>query len=155
MKQFFSGKVMSLLDTTAVTCVSGQMTAIGGLESPLPSYISVRPPITCTGDSQKKLEWLRRKRRFQAFLTPHLGLSDLIPKSLPIREVNKIFTLSGAYQRGSRDDHFLAAFYFLSEVIFASLGATGTKRGTTQLPSCMYEANFATVVCVATQEPAT
>ena len=73
-----------------------------------------------------------QKKTFSGFfLTPHLGLSDLIPKFLPIREVNEIFTASYAYQRGSRDDHFLTAF--LSEVISASLGATGTKCGTTQL----------------------
>jgi hypothetical protein len=56
MDQFSSGKVMSLLETIAVTCVSGQITVIGGLESPLPSYLSVHSPITCTGFSQKKLE---------------------------------------------------------------------------------------------------
>lgn len=65
------------------------MTEIGGLESPLPSYLSVHSPITCTGFSQKKLEWLHRKG---LFLTPHLGLSYLIPKSLPIRDVNEIST---------------------------------------------------------------
>jgi hypothetical protein len=92
MEQFSSGKIMSLLETISVTCVSA---AIGGLESPLPSYLSVHSPITCTGFSQKKLE-LRRKR---PFLTPHLGLSDLISKSLPIREVDKISTPSNAYQR--------------------------------------------------------
>jgi hypothetical protein len=52
MEQFSSGKVMSLLGTIAVTYVSA---AIGGLESPLPSYLSVHSPITCTGFSQKKL----------------------------------------------------------------------------------------------------
>ena len=55
---------------------------------------------------------------------------DPIPKSLPIREVNEI-SPSNAYQRGQEIDHFLTAF--LSEVIFASLGTTGAKRGTTQL----------------------
>jgi hypothetical protein len=34
---------------------------------------------------KKKLEWLRRKRPLQALLIPHLGLSDLIPKFLPIK----------------------------------------------------------------------
>ena len=39
MEQFSSGKVMSLLETIAVTYVSP---AIVGLESPFPSYLSVQ-----------------------------------------------------------------------------------------------------------------
>jgi hypothetical protein len=45
-------------------------------------------------------EEARRLRTKRPFLTPHLGLSNLIPKSLPIRELNEISTPSYAYQRG-------------------------------------------------------
>lgn len=59
MEQFSSGKVMSLLETIVVTCVNA---AIGGLENPLPSYLSVHSPITCTGFSQKKLDSVTQKK---------------------------------------------------------------------------------------------
>jgi hypothetical protein len=132
MEQFSSGKVMSLLDTIAVTCVSDQMTTIGGLEPfALLSQCSLTDYLH--GIFPEETRVVTQKKTFSGFFdsAPTVGLSDLIPKFLPIREVNEIFTPSYAYQRGSRDDHFLTAF--LSEVIFASLGATGTKCGTTQL----------------------
>ena len=64
MEQFSSGKVMSLLETIAVTCVSA---AIGGLESPLPSYLGVHSPITCTGFTQKKFQSVTQKKAISGF----------------------------------------------------------------------------------------
>jgi hypothetical protein len=60
MEQFSSEKVMSLLETIAVTCVSA---AIGELESPLPSYLGVHSPITRTGFTQKKVESVTQKKK--------------------------------------------------------------------------------------------
>jgi hypothetical protein len=86
MEQFSSGKVMSLLETSCYLCQRRDW----GIGKPF-ALLSQCPARDLPRRNSNRL---RRKR---PFLTPHLGLSDLIPKSKPIREVNEI-TPSYAYQ---------------------------------------------------------
>jgi hypothetical protein len=98
MEQLSSGKVMSLLETMAVTCVSGQTTATG-LEDrkalyPLISAFA-HPLIHARYFPRRNLSRLRRKR---SFLAPHLRSNPQNP--WPIREADEISAPSYAYQRG-------------------------------------------------------
>ncbi len=59
VEQLSSGKVMSAPEIIPVTCVNGQITAIDGLQSPLPSYLGFPSPVICTGDYAEDLFCLR------------------------------------------------------------------------------------------------
>jgi len=62
VEQFSSGKVMSLLETTAITCVSGQITAVGGLESLCPLISVFTHPLPTRDFLRRYSSWLRGTR---------------------------------------------------------------------------------------------
>jgi hypothetical protein len=68
MEQLSSGKVISLLETLAITCVSG-LTAIGGLESPS----GLRPLISVSTHPLPARDFLRRFSSGYTEKDPHLG----------------------------------------------------------------------------------